>query len=163
MKKIKSVNEFWGFSAKEKEEKQRKLDIEELKKELSKYNWVRMTAQPGGKKDTWTNEQLITLIKIRLNQAKTELPYLYKLVPQLFEFKGNGTKFNGISINKSQALPYLLKAAETNDTDAYRSLGQYYEYFNDNNEAIKWYEKCRGYEYEVKIRELKTQKRWFFF
>ena len=50
-----------------------------------------MTAQPGGKKDTWTNEQLITLIKIRLNQAKTELPYLYKLVPQLFEVKGNGT------------------------------------------------------------------------
>lgn len=91
MKHVQSVNEFLGFSKAEKEAKQRKLDIQELKKELSNYNWVRMTAQPGGKRDTWTNKQLIELIKIRLNQAKEELPYLYKLVPQLFEFKGSGT------------------------------------------------------------------------
>lgn len=91
MKHIQHINEFLGFSKAEKEAKQKKLDIEELKKELSNYNWLRMTAQPGGKRDTWTNKQLIELIKIRLNQGKKELPYLYKLVPQLFEFKGAGT------------------------------------------------------------------------
>lgn len=87
MKHLTHMNEFLGFSAKEKAEKQKKLDIEQLKIELSKYNWLRMTAQPGN----WANEDLSKLIKHRLYQGKQELPYLYKLVPQLFEFKGNGT------------------------------------------------------------------------
>jgi len=87
MKHISSINEFFGFSAKEKEEKQRNIDIENLKKELSKYNWLRMIAQPG-KGD---NADLLNLVKIRLYQGKEELPYLFKLVPQLFELVGSGT------------------------------------------------------------------------
>lgn len=89
MKHIKPVNEFFGFSKEEKAEKQRKLDIEQLKIELSKYNWLRMTAQPG--KNKWDNEDLFELVKLRTHQGKQELPYLYKLLPELFELSENNT------------------------------------------------------------------------
>lgn len=88
MNNIKKMNEFLGFSEKEKEAKQRKLDIEQLKKELSNYNWLRMTAQPD--KD-WKNEDLRKLVEIRIAQGKRELPYLYKLMPELFKLKSDGT------------------------------------------------------------------------
>lgn len=81
MKHIKSVNELFGLSAKEKELKQFLNDVEKLKVELSDYNWVRMTQQPGDYKDCKK------LINIRINQGKTELPYLYKLLPELFQEK----------------------------------------------------------------------------
>lgn len=45
MKRIKTINEFLGFSAKEKENKQLKKDIENLKIEISKFNWLRIVAQ----------------------------------------------------------------------------------------------------------------------
>lgn len=47
IKRIKTINEFLGFSAKEKENKQLKKDIENLKIEISKFNWLRIVAQPA--------------------------------------------------------------------------------------------------------------------
>jgi hypothetical protein len=87
MKHLKSINELFGFSAKEKEEKQKKLDIETLKIELQKYNWKRLFAQPGD--NAWDSENIKKLINIRLSQAKTELPTFYKLLSNFFEMKTN--------------------------------------------------------------------------
>lgn len=84
MKHIKHINEIFGLSAKEKEEKQLLKDIENLKNELSDYNWVRMVQQPG---TNATNEDYKKLINIRLYQGKEELKYLYKLMPELFQEK----------------------------------------------------------------------------
>jgi hypothetical protein len=81
MKHLKSINEIFGLSTTEKELTQFLKDVEKLKKELSDYNWVRLTQQPGG------NSDYKQLIKIRLYQGKNELPYLYKLLPELFEEK----------------------------------------------------------------------------
>jgi hypothetical protein len=89
MKRIKTINEFLGFSAKEKENKQLKKDIENLKIEISKFNWLRIVAQPAA--NNKSNEAIRDLSRIRVNQAKQELPLLYKLLPELFEFKPGGT------------------------------------------------------------------------
>jgi hypothetical protein len=77
MKRIKTINEFLGFSAKEKENKQLKKDIENLKIEISKFNWLRIVAQPAA--NNKSNEAIRDLSRIRVNQAKQELPLLYKL------------------------------------------------------------------------------------
>lgn len=84
MKHLKSINEIFGFSTKEKDLKQFLKDVEGLKKELSSYNWVRMIQQPGTNSN---NEEYKKLINIRLYQGKDELTYLYKLLPELFEEK----------------------------------------------------------------------------
>ena len=88
MKHITTVNEFFGFSASEKAEKQKKLDIDQLKQDIMKYNWGRAVAQPA---KGATNQDYRQLVKIRLESLKSELPLLYKLSPALFEFKEGST------------------------------------------------------------------------
>ncbi len=90
MRRIKNINEFFGFSAREKEIKQIKLYIENLKKELYNFNWIKIVSHPG--KDNWSNDAIRQLTRIRNYQAKEELPHLYKLLPELFEF--DNTKMN---------------------------------------------------------------------
>ena len=56
------------------------------------YNWGRAVAQPA--KGANRNDYM-TLVKIRLESLKSELPLLYKLLPSLFEFKEGSTNAAG--------------------------------------------------------------------
>ena len=89
MKYIKNYESFNGnmvnelFASKAKKE-QKKLD--ELKNkafgEIEKYNFKRLMTQPA---QNSSKEDIEKGIKIRLTQAKTELPTVSELLPKLFD------------------------------------------------------------------------------
>jgi len=99
IKKMKNLKTFeiFGWSESEKSEKQKLKDIEQLKLELSKYNWNRLVTQPAnsnGEKGSLDKYDSQKLIDIRIRQAQEELPTLNKLLPDIFlNNKPMATKF----------------------------------------------------------------------
>lgn len=83
--KFEKTNELFGFSKKEKEEKELKKKKDKAKEEIKKYDFSNLFKQP--KKDS-SNEELKNLARISLNNAKSEMPTLYELLPELFEGSG---------------------------------------------------------------------------
>jgi len=82
------LNEIFGFSKKEKEEKYYKENLEQAKKEISNYNFRRIFKETSGNS---SNENLRDLVDIALADASYFLPTVKLLMPDLFVRKGGGT------------------------------------------------------------------------
>jgi hypothetical protein len=76
------INEVFGWSKKEKEERAFKEKLEKAEKEIDSYNPNRLFVEPAINSD---NNKLNQLIKERLYRAKIELPTVYELMPSLFD------------------------------------------------------------------------------
>jgi len=98
------IDEIFGFSKKEKEQKYIKEKLELAKKEIDKYNFDRIFKQPSSNKN---NRELQELVNIVLKDASYSLQTVKLLMPDLFErqegtgamaaiYEYNGKFLNGI-------------------------------------------------------------------
>lgn len=81
----KDIQEIFGLSKKEKLEKKLKTKVNQAKEEIRKYDFSSLFKEP---KENPDNEHFKKLVKIGLNNAKSEMPTLNELCPDLFEFEG---------------------------------------------------------------------------
>lgn len=85
------LNEFLGFSKEEKQKKALKQKVEMAYAEAQKYEPTRLVGQPGGKTPDERNNNMLTIVSIRIKEAKQMMPNLAELLPKLFELKPNST------------------------------------------------------------------------
>ena len=76
------INEIFGFSKKEKEQKYIKQKLELAKKEIDNYNFDRIFKQPSSNKN---NRDLQELVDIVLKDASSSLQTVKSLMPDLFK------------------------------------------------------------------------------
>jgi hypothetical protein len=84
------INELFGLSKKEKEEKEFKGKLEKAEKEIDNFNPSRLFREPAANS---SNSDLFDLIRYPLAQAKKDFPTVYELLPFLFG-EGNGEKIS---------------------------------------------------------------------
>jgi len=96
------LNEIFGFSKKEREEKYYKEKLEQAKKEISNYNFGRIFRETS---ENSNNEDLRNLVDIALADASYSLPTVKLLMPDLFVRKGGGT--NAMSANYNYKGEYI--------------------------------------------------------
>jgi len=77
-----SVDEVFGWSAKEKDDKALKQKIEQAKQEVQNYNFNRVFFIPGQNANA---DGIKKSKEVRINGVKEELPLLAELMPELFD------------------------------------------------------------------------------
>ena len=77
-----NLNEIFGFSKKEKESKQKQELLNKAKEEIVKYNPINLWGQPSLNS---TPEDKKSLMKVRINMAKQNMPILSQILPNLFD------------------------------------------------------------------------------
>jgi hypothetical protein len=75
------INELFGLSKKEKDQKALKNKIEQAKKEIDKFNFNSLFKEPAIKS---SGQDIQKLVGIALNNAKNELKTVNELIPSLF-------------------------------------------------------------------------------
>ncbi len=103
MKKLKTF-EIFGWSKSEKTEKKKSEELEQLKKDILKYNWARLVGQPiknlrGSSASLFESESVKTIIRHKLILIKDEMPILYKFLPQLWD---NGNSYMKVTYEDLQ-------------------------------------------------------------
>jgi len=79
------VNEIFGFSQKEKDDKALKADIENLKKEILNFHWTNILFQP---RRATRPDEISAMLNKRLQSDSRYYPTLYRLLPNLFNSNG---------------------------------------------------------------------------
>lgn len=85
------INEIFGLSKREKAEAELKSKIEKAALEAKGYSILRLVGQPGGSTPEESNENMRTIVGIRIKEAMEQMPTLAELIPNWFELKKDST------------------------------------------------------------------------
>jgi hypothetical protein len=135
LSEAKTMNELFGLSKSEKEQKALVAKIEQAKREAANYNPANIWKQQAD--NAKDNKDLFRLVSIATNQAREGMPTVAELLPNLFQLRqGSSNAVSCVYNYKGQDLDGILPANFSFLMDNYMFKGdnwlKYMNHYLDN-------------------------------